>query len=48
MIGFGGHGKKKKRRKEKSGFVEGISLLLTRSSFEGLQASTGVVEEVTS
>jgi len=45
MFRYGGHEKKRKRRKQKSEFVEGISLFLPRKSLEGLQASTRAVEE---
>ena len=45
MIGFGGHVKEGKRRKEKSELIEGVSLLSAGRSMEGLQASARVVEE---
>jgi len=44
---FGGHGKeRKRRRKQKSEFVEDVSLLLTgRSLEEAMKASIRVAEE---
>ena len=45
-LGFGGHKKERKRKKEKSGLVERVSLLSQRKSLEELlQASARVAEE---
>ena len=38
-------GRKKKRKKEKSDFIEDMSLLSSGKSLEGLHASTRVVKE---
>ena len=47
MIGFGSHGKERKRRsKEKSGLIESVSLLSKGKSLkELLQASERIIEE---